>query len=190
MKEDWWRWCFGFTTCDWLALSRDDYSSRLMRKIHLIHNMQYSLGCSTVSRAEAWTLPAGFVPMHWNMPASMFSSPLILRLYLEKSKKTNPIRIASSIEKFTTRRTVLYRTARPWSLPRRNENTKIQTHWWAASSCWAWSSRRSWARLSRAAAFRKSRTRIPSPGARSPPGPVVVLWTSAALRADKPKYND
>lgn len=39
---------------------------------------------STISRrAAAWTLPAGFVPMHWNIPASEPMRPKILRLWLE-----------------------------------------------------------------------------------------------------------
>lgn len=33
-----------------------------------------------VKRAAACTLPAEFVPMHWKIPASIGSRPLILRL--------------------------------------------------------------------------------------------------------------
>lgn len=46
-----------------------------------------SLGLLIVRRAEAWTLPAGFIPMHWKIPASMPNKPLILKLFLRTEKK-------------------------------------------------------------------------------------------------------
>lgn len=40
----------------------------------------------TSKRAAAWTLPAGLLPTHWNMPESELMSPRIFKLWLFKGK--------------------------------------------------------------------------------------------------------